>query len=104
MGRDRSAVQTGLRRVGVAFGDRLAVDRGVPLQKKRTEPVAEFVQRGQAGKRAHEQPLQRLVLAEVAMPLGGLSNATVVFVEHHLDQEVRAVRGASPTAVTLEEG
>src|SRR5208337_2105568 len=38
------------------------------------------------------------------MPLGGLSYATVVFEEQHLDQEVRAVRSASPTAVTLKEG
>ena len=38
------------------------------------------------------------------MPLGGLSDATVVFVEHHLEQEVRAVRHASPTAVTLKQG
>src|SRR5208337_1015830 len=38
------------------------------------------------------------------MPLGGLSYATVVFEEQHLDQEVRAVRSASPTAVTLKQG
>jgi hypothetical protein len=88
----------------MAFRDRLADDRRVPLRQKRTEPVAEFVQRGQAGNRTHEQPLQRLVLAEVAMPLGRLSNATVVFVEHHLDQEFRAVRSASPSAVTKKEG
>ena len=88
----------------MAFGDRLADDRRVPLRQKTTQPVAEFVQRGQTGNRAHEQPLQRLVFAEVAMPLGGLSHATVVFVEQHLDQEIRAVRSASPTAVTLKEG
>src|SRR5207248_1910801 len=29
---------------------------------------------------------------------------TVVFVEHHLEQEVLAVRNASPTAVTLKQG
>src|SRR5271157_3924940 len=88
----------------MALGDRLADDRRVPLRQKTTQPVAEFVQRGQTGNRAHEQPLQRLVFAEVAMPLGGLSHATVVFVEQHLDQEIRAVRSASPTAVTLKEG
>ena len=60
-----------------------------------SQPIAEFVQRSQAGNRAHEQPLQRLVFAEIAMPLGGLSYATVVFEEQHLDQEIRAV-GALP--------
>ena len=38
------------------------------------------------------------------MPLGGLSYATVVFEEQHLDQEVRAVRSTSPTAVTFAQG
>ena len=38
------------------------------------------------------------------MPLGGLSYATVVFEEQHLDQELRAVRSTSPTAVTLPQG
>ena len=43
IGRDRTAVQGGLFRLGMAFGDRLADDRRVPLRQKTTQPVAEFV-------------------------------------------------------------